>query len=151
MRVSMLFPAMVAACLGLPSAALAGLTAVVIEVADGDTLVVRMNDHVLRVDLRDVDAPDPGQPFSSRSRESLAEICRRGAVLEDFGIAAERHVVADVHCDGIDAAAEQVRRGFAAVDAASAPADSPLHTLQREARTHGSGMWGAEAPQAPAQ
>lgn len=47
----------------------------VISVADGDTLTVLLQDKSrLKVRLRDIDAPEAGQPYGNRSKQALSEI-----------------------------------------------------------------------------
>jgi endonuclease YncB( thermonuclease family) len=134
----------------LPQAALAGFTGVVVGVAEGDTLMVRVEDHLLKMHIAGIDAPEPGQPYSERARQSLTEVCgNRPATIDDFGVAKERRIFGRIECDGVDAAAEQVRRGMAWVTTRSAPADSPLFGLQAEARAAERGLWSDPGAQPP--
>jgi micrococcal nuclease len=55
-----------------PSAALADFTGRVVKVIDGDTLTVLVNKKQIRVRLDGIDAPERGQAFYKRSRQSLA-------------------------------------------------------------------------------
>lgn len=136
-----------AACLCLSGAVRADITGVVLDVTAGDTVHVLVREDVLKVHLRDIDAPEPGEPHAARARASLEELCEHKPVLlEDFGIEPRRHVVADALCAGVDAGVEQVRRGMAWVHEKSAPADSPLRALEREAKAHGRGVWGSPEP-----
>jgi endonuclease YncB( thermonuclease family) len=60
----------------LPLSALADEAAgKVVRVQDGDTLTVLVDRTQLKVRLLDIDAPELGQPFGRRSRQSLASIC----------------------------------------------------------------------------
>jgi endonuclease YncB( thermonuclease family) len=54
-----------------------------------------------------------------------------------------------VTCGGIDANAEQVRRGFAWVFVKYAPAGSPLYGLEDAARSRRAGLWADARPVAP--
>ena len=121
-----------------------------VSVHDGDTLTVLIDHRPVRVRLTDIDAPELGQPFGTRSRQSLSELC--------FGKPAELDVrsrdrygrtLAQVTCVGKDANAEQVRRGYAWIYTRYAPLDSPLYTLQGEARAASRGLWGDPAPIPP--
>ena len=135
--------------LALPGVTSAQLVGVVIGVPDGDTLQVRVDEQVVNINLRAIDAPEPGQPFASRSRQSLAELCdARTVTLDALGIDSERRIVGEAQCDGVDARVEQVKRGVAwAVERQSR--DSTLKALQAEARGKERGLWSEEKPVPP--
>lgn len=100
--------------------------------------------------LADIDAPELRQDFGARSRQSLAELCHgKQASLRERGRDRYRRVLAQVTCAGIDANAEQVRRGMAWVFVRYAPPDSPLHAIEAEARTKRRGLWSHDAPVPP--
>jgi endonuclease YncB( thermonuclease family) len=140
--------AAVSVALALSSAANAQLVGVVVGVPDGDTLSVRIGEQVLNIDLSSIDAPEAGQPFGSRARQSLAELCEAKTVtLDELGIDRHRHVFGEVECSGVDAAQEQVRRGMAWATARE-PA-SPLPALQAQARADHRGLWSDAAPVPP--
>jgi endonuclease YncB( thermonuclease family) len=125
-----------------PPPARADAPARVVSVHDGDTLTVVIERREVRVRLADIDAPEIGQPFGSRSRQSLAELCfGRPAALDIRGQDRYQRAIARVTCGGTDANAEQVRRGYAWTYTRFAPADSPLHELQKEARAAQRGLW----------
>jgi endonuclease YncB( thermonuclease family) len=54
-----------------------------------------------------------------------------------------------VTCAGMDANAEQVRRGLACVFVRYAPAGSPLYALESAARNSRAGLWADTRPVAP--
>jgi len=124
---------------------LAGYTqvhGVISEVLDGDTVTIEADGHSFRLSLAGIDAPEPEQPLSDESRQSLGELCYGRAVsIEEIEIDRRRRIVGHVECDGIDAVAEQVRRGFARVLDNAPDADPSLYALQAEARQAGRGMW----------
>ena len=124
----------------------AQLVGVVIGVPDGDTLEVRIDEHVLNIHLKQIDAPEVGQPYGNRARESLAELCDAKTVtLDELGIDAETRIIGEAECAGVDAAEEQVRRGMAwALDRRS-----PLQALQAKARAEHRGLWSEAAPVPP--
>lgn len=86
-----------------------------ILVAVRDTLTVltaSKKQHKIR--LAEIDAPEEHQPFGTKSKQSLSDLC--------FGKDAEvsprvkdryQRIVARVKCGGVDANAEQVNRGMA--------------------------------------
>ncbi|MEO6562213.1 MAG: thermonuclease family protein, partial [Nitrosospira sp.] len=59
----------------LPCQVYADLTGQVIHITDGDNLTVVINDEWIRVRLAGIDAPEKSQPFGTRSRQSLSDIC----------------------------------------------------------------------------
>ena len=81
--------AMLAGCLFALAAAAQGgeLRGRVVAVMDGDTLAVLdagRQEH--RIRLAEIDAPEKGQPFGQRSKQSLSGLCfGREAVIEDRG------------------------------------------------------------------
>ena len=134
--------------LALSDAANAQLVGVVIGVPDGDTVAVEIDSRVLSVNLRSVDAPEVGQPYGARARDSLAELCdAKTIVLDDLGVDRGRRIVGDVHCGGVDAGEEQVRRGMAW--AKPRPAEPALRELQAKARAEHKGLWSDAAPVPP--
>ena len=113
-----------------------------VAVADGDTLTIvdadRQQHHIR---LAGIDAPEKQQPFGQRSKQSLSNICYgRNAIVEDEGRDRYGRTIGRVKCAGIDANAEQVRRGMAWVfDQYST--DRGLYTIQAEARAARRGLW----------
>jgi len=103
-------------CLALvltPSTA-ATLAGRVVAVADGDTLIILVGQQQIKVRLADIDAPERGQAFGARARQSLIELChRQRATVADRGRDRYGRSIARVTCAGKDANAEQVRRGMA--------------------------------------
>ena len=151
-----------ALALALAGAANAQIVGEVIGVPDGDTLLVRIDRHVLNVDLRSIDAPEVGQPYGADARDSLAALCDAQTIaLDELGIDRGRRVFGEVHCGGLDAGEEQVRRGMAwakprAADArlreqqAKDRAANPLlRDLQAKARADQRGLWSEPAPIPP--
>jgi len=122
----------------------------VVSVHDGDTLTVLVEARQMKVRLAEIDAPELGQPFGSRSRQSLSELCfGKPAALDVRGRDRYQRAIARVTCAGTDANAEQVHRGYAWTYARYARADSPLHLLQSEARSAQRGLWADAAPVPP--
>lgn len=87
----------------------------VIAVADGDTLTVLdegFRQHKVRI--VGIDAPERGQPFGNRSRQSLASLALRKEVDVEWA-KTDRYgrIVGQVTVHGQDVGLEQVRRGMA--------------------------------------
>jgi endonuclease YncB( thermonuclease family) len=133
-----------------PVAAPAEIVGRVVSVSDGDTLTVLVELKQLKVRLDAIDAPERGQAFGTRSRESLAELCaKRTARVVPKGFDRYGRTVGVIVCDGVEANSEQVRRGMAWVFDRYAPANSPLYGLQREAQATRRGLWADPRPVAP--
>ena len=136
--------------LAVAAPAHAEVPARVVSVHDGDTLTVLVDRKQVKVRLTDIDAPELGQPFGKVSRQSLAELCfGKTASLDVRGQDRYKRTIARVTCDGRDANAEQVRRGYAWTYTRFAPKDSPLFALERDARDSHRGLWAGETPLPP--
>lgn len=86
-----------------------------VAIADGDTLTLldsSKTQHRIRID--GIDAPEKGQAFGQRSKQSLSDLAfNRNAVAECHKVDRYRRDVCKVIVDGIDVGLEQVRRGLA--------------------------------------
>lgn len=122
---------------------------VVQSVHDGDTLTARCDGQVIKVRLAEIDAPERSQPYSRQSTENLKNLCV-GQPLELGNPRPDKYgrSVARVHCAGVDANAEQVRRGYAwAFD--KYLTDPLIKRLEAEARAARRGLWAGSDPFAP--
>jgi len=121
----------------------------VVKVSDGDTLTLLVEQKQLKVRLVEIDAPESKQAFGERSRKSLGEMCAgqlatvRYASRDKYG-----RVLGRVQCQGMDANAEQVRRGMAWVYDRYVT-DRSLYALQNDARAQHAGLWADKHPTAP--
>jgi endonuclease YncB( thermonuclease family) len=106
----------------------------VLRIVDGDSLIVAFQGKQTRVRLKEIDAPELKQPFGKRSRQSLAQICEKRAARVSW-TEKDRNgrLLARVWCSGVDANAEQVRRGMAWVFDRYVK-DRSLDPLQERAR-----------------
>jgi endonuclease YncB( thermonuclease family) len=121
----------------------------VVKVSDGDTLTVLVQSKQVTVRLLEIDAPEKKQAFGQRSRESLAQMCAaQVAVVNASSRDKYGRVLGRVQCQGIDANAEQVRRGMAWVFDRYV-SDRSLYALQNEARAGHIGLWADKHPTAP--
>jgi endonuclease YncB( thermonuclease family) len=136
--------------LALVATAQAGeLVGQVVRVHDGDTLTILVDRHQVRVRLVEIDAPELGQPFGRRSQDSLAAMCAGVvATVTESGRDRYGRTLGRVTCRGTDANAEQVRRGMAWVYVRYARKNSPLYTVQTDARLEHRGLW-SDAHAAP--
>lgn len=126
------------------------IVGLVVAIADGDTLTVLNEDfQQVKVRLGEIDAPEKKQPFGSRSRQSLGELCHeKRAQVRVIDVDRYKRIVGRVSCAGVDANAAQVRRGMAWVYDRYAR-DKTLYRLQDEARSSERGPWADRNPIAP--
>ena len=130
--------------------AFADFTGRVVSVQDGDRLTVLVDKKQVRVRLEGIDAPERGQAYDKRSRESLAQLCAgKPAEVRETGLDRFRRTLGWVTCAGVDASSEQVRRGMAWVFGRYAAPTSPLYELEAYARLRRIGLWMDEAAVAP--
>lgn len=128
---------------------LTGCASKIVAIHDGDTLTVLRDHEQIKVRLSEIDAPEMGQAFGNRSKQSLSELCfDKTATLDDKGKDRYGRTLARVACDGIDANTEQVRRGMAWVYDKYVT-DKSLYAVQDEAKTARRGLWADAEPVPP--
>lgn len=121
-----------------------------VSVTDGDTLVVLVAKKRIKVRLTDIDAPERKQPFGTRSRQSLVELCGgKDARVAEQGKDRYGRTLGRAFCAGVHAGPEQVRLGMAWVFMRYAPKDSPLYLVQGEAKAARRGLWAEPSPIPP--
>jgi len=141
------FCAVVALAAG--GAASADFTGRVVGVADGDTLTVLDGSRQVRVRLWGIDAPERGQPWSRRSRETLAaRAMHRDALVATRGTDGYGRTLARVAVDGVDLGEAQVRDGMAWVYRRYTK-DRALIALEDDARAARRGLWSLPDPEPP--
>lgn len=87
----------------------------VVGISDGDTVKV-LNDknQVIKIRLAEIDAPEKAQAFGSQSKQSLSDLCfNKAVVVDDKGTDKYKRTIGRLKCAGVDANAEQVKRGMA--------------------------------------
>jgi endonuclease YncB( thermonuclease family) len=118
-----------------------------VRIVDGDTLVVldARNDRI-RVGLAGVDAPERVQAYGESSRRALANLCA-GQPVAVYDMQENRYgyFFGKVYCAGVDAAAEQIKRGMAWAQNKK----SSLHKLQKAAQSAKVGLWADPHPIPP--
>jgi endonuclease YncB( thermonuclease family) len=121
----------------------------VARIVDGDSLIVRYQQQNIRVRLKEIDAPERKQPFGKQSQSSLTAICaNKVARVEWTEKDRNGRTLGRVWCAGIDANAEQVRRGMAWVFDRYMK-DRSLYPLQDQARAARRGLWADPTPLPP--
>jgi micrococcal nuclease len=126
-------------------AAAATLEGRVVTVSDGHSLVVLVDNRRMPVRIAGIDAPTGTERHAIAARQSLIAVC--GGEPARMEVREQRRggaVVARVSCNGVDAAAEQVRHGMARV---SIDADAHLGALEAEARATKRGVWSTREAQ----
>jgi endonuclease YncB( thermonuclease family) len=136
----------------MPSAS-ALLICFVVGISDGDTLTARCEVgrglKTFKVRLSEIDAPEKEQPYGSRSKRNLSNMCfKKPALLEAQGTDSYGRLLARVECDGVDANASQVAMGMAWVYDQYAT-DETLNEYQGEARAQRRGLWAHRDPVEP--
>lgn len=132
----------------------------VIHVEDGDTLTVLGRDlSKTSIRMTDIDAPEtshgrsrPGQPFSKKSKLSLANLALgRQASADCYEKDRHGRPVCRVFVDGIDLNAEQLRRGMAWANGSNVRyvRDAGSYELEQAARASATGLWGDPRPVSP--
>lgn len=136
------------AALWQPAAA-QDITGRIISVVDGDTLTLLHGREPVRIRLTEIDGPERGQPFGQRSTQSLRALCAgRTARVVLAGTDQYNRSLGRVWCAGVDANAEQVRRGMAWVYDQYVT-DRGLYPVQQAARNRREGLWVDPAPVPP--
>lgn len=126
------------------------LSCKVVGVSDGDTITALCQGREqVKVRLAEIDAPEKSQPFGAKSKQSLSDLCfGKAAQIAEHDRDRYGRTVARVRCAGIDANAEQVRRGLAWVYDRYVT-DPDLYPLQDTARAERRGLWADSAPTPP--
>jgi micrococcal nuclease len=128
----------------------------VVGVTDGDTIhALAKDDHLLRVRLCNIDAPEKGQAFGQASKQNLSQyIFGRDVELRVFGRDRYGRLLAVILLDGVDINLQQVKDGMAWVyvkyigEADSDTQDLYL-SVEAEARDQRRGLWADPDPIPP--
>lgn len=122
----------------------------VVGVTDGDTITALCpGNEQVKVRLAEIDAPEKKQPFGTRSKQALSDLCF-GKQAEVSPQKTDRYgrTIARVKCDGQDVSAHQVQAGMAWVYDRYVT-DRSLYQVQAMARAGGRGLWADAGPVAP--
>lgn len=125
-------------------------TGTVVGISDGDTLtVLNANKRQVKIRLTEIDAPESKQAFGTQSKQSLADICfKKTVVVDDKGTDRYKRTLSRIKCDGIDANAEQVKRGMAWAYRQYLT-DPSIAGLEDSAKASKTGLWTDEIPLPP--
>lgn len=127
------------------SASAAGLRGKVVGVEGGNTLDILSEGKVYRLSLRGVDCPARNESFGKDSRRFLAGMAFMADVdFEILSAASDGTFIGKaVLAGGKDLGAEMIKGGMAWWNSRTAPGDSGLARLEKEARESYSGLWAA--------
>jgi endonuclease YncB( thermonuclease family) len=142
--------------LGACTAASATLEGKVIGVADGDTITILTADHQQhKIRLAGIDAPEKGQPFGTRSKQTLSQmVYGQPAIVEYSKRDRYGRIVGRVEVDGRDVNLDQLREGSAWVYLQYIrelpKTDRRLYLDAEELARNGSlGLWHDRQPEPP--
>lgn len=121
----------------------------VVAIHDGDTLTVLRYGRGVKLRLYAIDAPELAQPFGRQSRKALSNLCYgRYARVEAVGEDKYERTLARVRCGGLEANAEQLRRGMA-WHYTQYNQDPDLRQVEAEARRQRLGLWSDRRAEPP--
>jgi len=120
--------------------------AIVVNVVDGDTLVVSEDGLAKIVRLYGIDCPEQGQPFGSRARDFTRHMVS-GKRIRVFPIDASRYIESKVYVQDKCLNEELLKAGYAWTG--EDLSDRKWERLEQQARAHKEGLWSNEDPVAP--
>lgn len=127
----------------------AEFTARVIAVLDGDTVLIKRANGLVKIRMAEIDAPEKAQTFGETSKRSLSGMVL-GKQVDVVSQAIDQYgrMVAHLSVDGLDVNAEQIRRGMA-WEYSHFHGNRELVALQEEARLAPRGLWALSDPMPP--
>lgn len=133
----------------LPTGVALAWQGVVIDVSDGDTLVVRHNGRRVKVRLAGIDAPEIGQPWASEAKRALSSLVANRRVSVDAETK-DRYgrTVGHVSVAGRDVGEALIRAGHA-WHFREYSRSTWLAALEARARAEGLGLWSASREPVP--
>lgn len=125
-------------------------TGTVVGISDGDTVkVLTAQKKQIKIRLTEIDAPEKKQAFGTQSKQSLSDICfKKSVVVNDKGADKYKRTLGRLLCNGINANAEQVKRGMAWAYRQYLT-DPAIADLEQAAKTSKLGLWADENPVPP--
>lgn len=116
-----------------------------VAVIDGRTLTVLIDKRRTNVRIDGIRTPVRGERHAIGARQSLIAICGSEPVMiEARGTEADGTLLGRVSCNGVDAAAEQLKRGMATT---TPGADAALAAHEAGARAARRGVWSRPVPE----
>lgn len=124
----------------------------VINVLDGDTVLVSRDDHLqapIKIRLVNIDAPEKDQEYGMASRQSMLDMVLNKPVqvvtqaVDDFG-----RVIATLSVGDLNVNHAQVQRGWA-WESSRFHSNKILMMMQQEAQQNRRGLWAGDNPVEP--
>lgn len=139
----------VVGCLLVAQTVSADFSGKVVGVSDGDTITVLKDREQVKVRLVEIDAPEKGQAYGNRSKQTLSELVLGKQVeIRERGTDRYGRTLGRIYQSGLDVNAEMVRRGMAWVYVKYAK-DQGLYQIQAEAREQRRELWADKEPVPP--
>ncbi|WP_024930797.1 thermonuclease family protein [Methylophilus sp. OH31] len=124
---------------------------VLVNVIDGDTVIIRDNTLTYHLRLLDIDAPERQQAFGIQSRRNLKQLCEHTSIAVQLqGRDLYGRTLGHLYCNNTDASQSQIALGMAWFNARYSKR-LELDTLQRQAQQQGLGLWQDAQPIPPWQ
>ena len=137
------------ALLAFCSAAWADFSGSVVDVIDGDTIDVLVENRPVRVRLAQIDAPERAQAFGTRSRQALsAMVFRQAVTVAEAGPDRYGRTLGTVFVAGVNVNAAMIDQGMAWAYRQYVT-DRSLIQLEAQARAARRGLWADPAPVEP--
>lgn len=103
----------------------------------------------VKIRLTEIDAPESKQAFGTQSKQSLSELCfKKTVVVTDNGTDKYKRTLGRIRCEGVDANAEQVKRGMAWAYRQYLT-DQSIADLEESAKSEKLGLWADDEPVPP--
>jgi micrococcal nuclease len=122
-----------------------------VNVIDGDTVIIRDNGLTYHLRLLDIDAPERQQAFGIQSRRSLKQLCEHANIAVHLqGRDMYGRTLGYLYCNNTDASQAQIALGMAWFNARYSKRLA-LDALQQQAQQQGLGLWQDTQPMPPWQ
>jgi uncharacterized repeat protein (TIGR01451 family) len=141
-------------CFGSASKA-ASMYGKVIEIVDGDSIVIESFNRPVKIELMGIDAPELKQNYGDVARQHLLDLVfDKTVTVEYFGLGEDGSIAGKVFLNRIDVAAQMVRDGVAWYDKGNANRLSETERQvykdsEQAARNEQRGIWQESKPLAP--
>ena len=123
----------------------------VIAVLDGDTVLIKRANDLVKIRLAEIDAPEKAQEYGMASKQSLSDLVLKKTLhVDSQAMDGYGRMVAHLAIDGRSINEEQVRRGMA-WDYSNYHSNKIYIALQDEAKKAKRGLWAQADPTPPWQ